>query len=463
MISLRPYQREALDAIYEFFHENDGNPVVSLPTGTGKSLIVAKMLKESFEWWPDTRVLILTHVKELIQQDFMELLRLWPEAPAGIHSAGLNRRDVWSPIIFGGIQTLHNKAHELPRTDLVLIDEAHLVPRKSSTMYRKFLINLGKLNPHMKVVGLTATPFRLDSGMLTEGEDALFTDLVYEANVKDLVEAGFLAPPIGVANEASIDTTGVGIRGGEFIPGQLEAAALDPDTCDRIAAEIIRAGEDRQGWLIFACGIKHAKMLQEAIKRHGTTCEAAFGDTPSAERSRIIEAFKRRDIRALATVGILTTGFNARHVDLIACARPTKSTGLWIQMVGRGLRLSPETGKENCVAEGSMILTDQGLVPIEKITKEIRIWDGDCLSPHDGIIFRGEREVITYAGLTATPDHLVWTKKGWQAFGKCAIEQIPIAVTGIGRSTVRQIDGYFSRSSETRTQSICFGALQYLR
>jgi DNA repair protein RadD len=348
MLSLRPYQREALDSVYEYFETETGNPLVAVPTGAGKSLIIATLLKEAFEWWPDTRALVLTHVKELIVQSFTELLGIWPEAPAGLHSAGLNRRDVMSPIIFGGIQSLHRRAYQLPAIDLVIIDEAHLCGRNFDTMYRRFLADLARLNPRMNCIGLTATPFRLDSGMLHEGEDRLFTDLVYEANVKDLIEAGYLAPPVSASGAAQIDTTGVGTRGGEFIPGQLEAAALDPATIEQVCREIVAAGHDRLGWLVFACGVKHAKLLCDELRNLGIRAECAFGETKDAERSRIINAFKAREIKALVTVGILTTGFNARHVDLLAVVRPTKSTGLWIQMVGRGLRLSPETDKISC-------------------------------------------------------------------------------------------------------------------
>jgi DNA repair protein RadD len=349
MLSLREYQREALDAIYEFFAENSGNPVVSIPTGAGKSLIIATLFQESLEWWPDTRVICLTHVKELIAQNFSELIDIWKEAPAGIHSAGLNHRDTISPIIFAGIQSVYKLAAHFPRTDLIVIDECHLVSRKTEGMYLKFLGDMLRLNPRLKVIGFTATPFRLDSGMMHEGEGRLFTDLVYEANVKDLIEQGYLAPPISGTGDTQINTSGVGVRGGEFIPGQLEAAALDPATIEKISDEIVAAGHNRIGWLVFACGIKHAKLLCDELRNRGIRTECAFGATPSAERASIIDGFKRRSIKALVTVGILTTGFNAKHVDLLAVVRPTKSTGLWIQMVGRGLRQSPETDKQNVV------------------------------------------------------------------------------------------------------------------
>jgi DNA repair protein RadD len=349
VLSLRSYQRDALNNLYDYFVENAGNPLISVPTGGGKSLICATLMRESLAWWPDTRILYVTHVRELIKQAYSELMAIWPEAPAGLHSAGLKARDTLSPIIFGGIQSLYKHAHKLPAIDLVIIDEAHLAGRRSDSMYRSFLADLHRYNPMMKIIGLTATPFRLESGYLHEGDDRLFTDLVYEANVKDLINEGYLSPPVSASGVAQVDTAGVGLRGGEFIPAQLEAAALDVDTISRICEEINKFGRERKGWLVFACGVKHAKLLCDELRNFGVRAECAFGETPSEERNRIIEGFKKQEIKALVTVGILTTGFNAKHVDLLAVVRPTKSTGLWIQMVGRGLRLSPGTGKQNCL------------------------------------------------------------------------------------------------------------------
>lgn len=348
MISLRPYQREAINTgIFGYFAENAGNPLVVVPTGGGKSLIIAQFLREIFEQWPDQRVLILTHVKELISQNYAELIGLWPDAPAGVNSAGLSRRDFHSNIIFGGIQSLHRHAYTLQRIDLVIVDEAHLIPRTANTMYRRFLDDLRRINSFMKIIGLTATPFRLDSGMLHQGDDAMFSDISYEVNVRDLIEQGFLAPPRTLAGSAQIDTAGVGTRGGEFIPGQLEAAAVDPDVVDHIASEIVAAGTDRRGWLVFGCGVNHCVMLRDALRLRGVSCESIFGDTPAGERDAVVRAYKAQEIRCLTSMGVLTTGFNARHVDLIALARPTKSTGLYIQIVGRGLRTYP--GKHDCL------------------------------------------------------------------------------------------------------------------
>ena len=203
------------------------------------------------------------------------------------------------------------------------------------------------INPALKVIGLTATPFRTGSGMLHEGKDALFTDIAYEAPVRDLIDAGFLSPLISKQPATRLDVSKVGTRAGDFIARDL-AAAVDQDATTRAAVtEIITNGKDRKSWLAFCSGVDHARHVAEEFARQGITCRTIFGDTPKEERDAIIAAFKRSEIRALASMGVLTTGFNAPAVDLIALLRPTKSAGLYVKMVGRGTRLAPD--KENCL------------------------------------------------------------------------------------------------------------------
>ncbi len=221
-LSLRPYQRAAIEALYDYFSASSGNPLVVMPTGTGKSLCIAGFTREAIAAYGDTRVLILTHVKELIQQNFMAMLRAWPEAPAGIYSAGLSRRDIHAQILFAGIQSIHHHARQVQRCDLVLIDEAHLLGRGDSGMYRSFLAQLNEINAGLlKVVGFTATPYRLDSGMLHEGKDRLFTDIAFQVPVLEMIQQGYLCPVVPKQTSTQLDVGGVGTRGGEFIAKDL--------------------------------------------------------------------------------------------------------------------------------------------------------------------------------------------------------------------------------------------------
>jgi DNA repair protein RadD len=343
----RPYQRAAIDAIYDYFGVAAGHPLIVIPTAGGKSLVMAAFIQEVLARWPDERIIILTHVRELISQNFAELIRLWPEAPAGIYSAGLNRRDAQAQVLFAGIQSVHRKAYAIQRADLALVDEAHLIPRSANTTYRRFLDDLGRINPQLKIIGLTATPYRLDSGMLHTGPEALFDDIAFEVSVRDLIDQGYLAPLVSKQTATQLDVSGVGTRGGEFIAGQLEAAVDQGPITQAAIDEVVAYGRDRRSWLLFCAGVDHAGHVCDAVRARGVSCATIFGHTPKAERDSIISAFKSGDVRALASMGVLTTGFNAPAVDLIAMLRPTKSTGLYVQMAGRGTRLAP--GKESCL------------------------------------------------------------------------------------------------------------------
>jgi DNA repair protein RadD len=318
-----------------------------LPTGTGKSLIIAQFTADVLAADPTARVAIITHVKELIAQNYRALLSLWPEAPCGILSAGLGRREVDAQVLLCSIQSSCRRAEDIGHRDFVLIDEAHLVSRNDGSMYRSLLRELQHINPHLRVLGLTATAYRLDTGKLHEGEDRLFDAVAYQVPLLDMVEQGYLVPVRAKLPRAAIDVSRVGKRGGEFIPGQLEAAVDKAPLTELICDEIVAAGADRGSWLIFCSGVSHAEHVRDALRRRGITCETVTGDTADAERDAIVEDFKSGAIRALTNVGVFTTGFDAPGVDLIALLRPTCSPGLYVQMLGRGMRLAE--GKDDCL------------------------------------------------------------------------------------------------------------------
>jgi DNA repair protein RadD len=192
MIELRPYQRRTIDELYGWFNAgNAGNPCVVLPTGGGKSHIVAALCKDALQNWPETRILMLTHVKELIEQNAEKMLQHWPDAPLGIYSASLNKRQI-EPITFAGIQSVRRKAGLLGHIDLVLVDECHLINHKEQGGYRTLLAQLKLINPELRVIGLTATPYRLGHGMITD-EPALFSDLIEPVTLEQLIAQGHLS------------------------------------------------------------------------------------------------------------------------------------------------------------------------------------------------------------------------------------------------------------------------------
>ena len=347
-MKLRDYQQEAVDAIYGFFRVMpEGNPLVVMPTGSGKSVVIGEFVRGVMEAWPDQRILVLTHVKELIEQNHAKLMALWPGAPAGIHSAGLKRRDTHHPILFAGIQSIYRRAHALGRIDLVLIDECHLVPKDGEGQYRTFLAEAGRLNPSMKVIGFTATPYRLKGGSLIEGDGRLFTNIAYDTDVLRLIQAGYLAPLVPKHMGTQIRTEGVAVRGGDFVVQQLLAAADRNDVVEPAVREAIELGKDRKKWLFFGVGVSHALHIRNVLREHGIDAETVTGKTPLAERDAIINAFRAGEIRALTNADVLTTGFDVPDIDLLAMLRPTASPGLYVQIMGRGMRIAP--GKENCL------------------------------------------------------------------------------------------------------------------
>lgn len=347
-LQLREYQQDAIDGLYDYWSSGRGdNPLIVAPTGAGKSLIIAKLIDDALSY-PGTRILMLTHVAELIEQNAKELVGILPGVDLGFYSASLGQKRHDRQVTFAGIQSIWNKAFDMvPPPDLVLIDEAHLVPRNTSTRYGKFLEDLRKCNPEVKVVGLTATPYRLDSGYLHKGKDALFDGIAYDIPVGMLMDQGYLSPLVSKGAKAKIDLTNVGMRGGEFIESELATAASDPELVKATVAEIVHFGADRQSWLVFASGVNHAEMIKAEMALQGVDAEIVTGaDNKSDRRDRIAD-FKAMRLRCLINIGVLTAGFNHPATDLVAMVRATASPGLYVQIAGRGTRLA--TGKTDCL------------------------------------------------------------------------------------------------------------------
>ena len=336
-MKLRPYQRATIDALYTWFSNNSiGHPVIVLPTAAGKSVIVASLVQEALQSWPETRILMLTHSKELIEQNHDKMLEVWPDAPMGVYSASIGRKELSEPITFAGIQSIRNHAKSIGHIDLVIIDECHLLNNKDVGAYRKFIGELESINPHIRVIGLTATPYRLGQGYLTEGDNSLFTDIIDPTSIEQLVADGFLAPLRSKHTKGQIDVTGVHKQGGEYKAGELEDAAMNHNS--GIVAETLSKSAHCKSVLIFASGVAHAQKLAELFDGKCIT-----GATPKGEREQIISDFKAGNFKYLTNANVLTTGFNHPDLDCIVLARPTMSPGLYVQMAGRGMRLKSHT------------------------------------------------------------------------------------------------------------------------
>jgi DNA repair protein RadD len=340
------HQIEIHDAVLKFLRKREGNGLVVSPTGTGKthacnSLIKTLVTKHS------TRVMCVTHIREVIDQNCSSMLKYWPQAPAGIYSAGLKSRDTRSPIIYAGIQSLAGKAWMFKKVNVLMVDEAHLISPNEGTAYQKFIKELKQENPLLRVIGFTATPYRLGQGLLVDHElfDEIIIDLSETTRFNQFVSDGILSMLVPKEPDEVIDVTNLSMRGGEFLEAEAQEAA-DTDALNKcVVKECIKHGSNRKHWLVFASGLKHAANLERMFKAAGVSCTTV--DAKDKWRKEKIEAFEREEIRCLINVGILTTGYDLKTLDLIAVARVTQSTALWVQILGRGTRVAP--GKKNCV------------------------------------------------------------------------------------------------------------------
>jgi DNA repair protein RadD len=343
-MKLRDYQTESIAAAYAHIREKQNNPCIVLPTGAGKTPVMAQVCNDFHQY--NRRVLILAHRKELIEQTVEKIGIIAPEVPVGIYSAGLKSRDLKAPVTAAGIQSIYKRAGELGAVDLIMVDEAHLIPPDGDGMYRTFIEDAKTVNPNVRVVGLTATPYRMKSGFLC-GPENILNEVCYEIGVRELIVRGFLSKLISKSTRNKVDTSGLHIRAGEFIAGEVEALM---DVHELVAAsvdEIIEYMVERTSCLIFASGVHHGITIQAELHDRGETVAAVFGDTPADERAKAIDDFKNRRVKYLVNMDVLTTGFDATNVDCVALMRPTASPGLYYQMVGRGFRLDP--GKDDCL------------------------------------------------------------------------------------------------------------------
>lgn len=350
MIGPRWYQGEAIDAFFDYFERNSGNPLFAMPTGTGKSLVIGGTIYSVARRYPQTRMMMLTHVKELVAQNVKALRTIDPNAPVGVYSAGLKKKEFTYPITYGNVQSVANVIDKFGHVDLLFVDEAHMISPKGATRYQKVIDTLKAVNPKLKVAGYTATHFRLGQGLLTD-PGGIFTDIAYDLTGVEafnrLINEGYLAPLIPRPTHTTFDLREVKVSGGEFVLSQLQNAVDKNDITYAAVQEMIELGEDRNAWLVFATGIEHANHVCEMLNAHGIEAAAVHSEMESDERDRVLEAFRNGEIRAVVNNNVLTTGFDHSAIDLIAVLRPTMSAALWVQMLGRGTR--PHPGKSDCL------------------------------------------------------------------------------------------------------------------
>lgn len=359
MYTLRPYQREAVEAVYRHLRERDTNPCVVIPTAGGKSLCIAQAAKDAVTRW-NGRVMVLAHVRELVEQNAAKLKSVCPELPVGVYSAGLDSRDTKEPVVVAGIQSIYDKVGAFGPFDLVMVDEVHMVPPEGEGRYRTFLEAARRANPNVRLVGWTATPYRTQGGLICRPEN-LFNEVCYEIGVKELINRGYVSNVTARAGRVKANTDALHVRAGEFVAEDVERLMGEDRLVGSACREIVELTRDRKACLVFCTSVAHCKKVAELISRlSGEECAVVTGETSDREREETVRRLRGEAVRAdlfsdrpplryCCNVSVLTTGTDIPRLDTIALLRPTNSPGLLVQMVGRGFRLSPETGKTECL------------------------------------------------------------------------------------------------------------------
>ena len=377
MFTLRPYQKEAIEATLKHFRQEKAPAVIVLPTGAGKSLVIAELARVA-----RGRVLVLAHVKELVEQNHNKFISL--KVRAGVYSAGLNRKEIEEKVIFGSIQSIARAPEDFFKNfSLLVIDECHRVSMDEEGQYSQVINKLLKENPVLCILGLTATPYRLGLGWVYQyhmpkrlqrtDEERFFKKCLFELSLRFMIKNSFLTPPVKIdAPVACYDFSSLKKDQGRFVLSDIEAVFKDQKRITpTIIKNIIEIAEERRGVMIFTSSVNHAIEIMKSLPP--LISALVTGETSSNDRDEIIIAFKEERIKFLVNVSVLTTGFDAPHVDVIAILRPTESVALYQQIVGRGLRLSP--GKKDCLV---LDYTGQGHDIYSPIIEEDKVHQGSA-------------------------------------------------------------------------------------
>lgn len=339
-MKLHWYQSEAVSKTWRWLSNNEGNPCIVLPTGAGKTFVMAQMILDATK--QGKRVLMTTHASELLSQ-LEEKLSMFGVQNVGVYSAGKDRYDTKNRVVLGGIQSIYNKAEPLGHRDLIFVDESHRInPRSETTQYGQLFAAF----PSARIVGLTATPYRLGSGLICD-HDAWLNEISYEVSVKELIAGGFLCSLRSKWIDG-IDSKALTITStGDFAEGEMQSAFMAK--IREITKDMNQRCKDRKSVIVFTAGVDQAIAVREILYDAcgEGACDIVTGDTPEAQRREIFDDFRTGLLKYLVNCNCLTEGFDARNVDCVVLQRATVSPGLYYQMAGRGLRTLE--GKTDCL------------------------------------------------------------------------------------------------------------------
>lgn len=343
MVKLRDYQRQTIIDLYDYIRQNKGlNPCLVLPTGAGKSVVIAKIATDFFVK-SNGKLIMLTHNQELIEQNYKKVIQFVNPGDVGIYSSGLGKNQLDRKITFAGIQSIHNK--KTPNYKVIMVDECHLIDTKNQGIYRTFI----KKFPDALVIGLTATPYRMDNGYLNSGENPLFNDLIIPdgTTIPELIAGGYLAPLKSKVSDTGLSFKNVKKSKGDFNKKQVGEIVNHFDAIEKVVNDLIKRTSNLKHVLIFCSGIDHSVNISQALCDKGERSFYVHGKMSKADRKMAIDSFKRGISKYLCNPNILTTGFDFPDIDCVVMLRPTYSAVLYVQIAGRGLRLKSHT--DHCV------------------------------------------------------------------------------------------------------------------
>jgi len=348
-MQLRKYQREMIDASMQSFRAGNNFTLIQAPTGSGKTVYASGLFKECIAEW-NIRCLFLCNIGALILQTYEKLLRICPEldGKVGIYSAGVQAKKEQKQVTIGTIQSM--RPEDMDSYNLVIVDEVHNLPFKNEdSMFGRLLLAMIDRNPRCRVLGLTATPYRLAGGYLYGNEPRhWFDSLAYERTIDDMIAEGYLSKfrykvTVGAkAKRLKKDLTGLGRSGGEYNNRELTEVMTKSFHLESAKKAVDDHAKDRRSIVVFCCSIAHAEKMAEVFD--GVCVHSKMSKDQQREN---LEAFTSGAVRVMANMGMLTTGFDHPPIDCIVMARPTLSPALLVQCCGRGLRL--HDGKKDCL------------------------------------------------------------------------------------------------------------------
>jgi len=377
MFKLREYQQDCVDTIISHLKKSIDPVVIEAATGSGKSLMVAELARWLNGIAPKKKVLCFAPSKELIEQNYAKYRLTGNDASIFCASAG--GKCLRNPVIFCSPLTTNNAINEIARMEVsaIILDEAHTLTPTILSIIDAVKSN----NPNCRIIGMTATPYRMGSGFIYEldtwGEDVqekakdpFFKRLAYRITAPDLIEQGHLTPPRLIDSKLNYNTSNLKKNSmGNFESDDLRAAFEGQSITKKIIDAIILESDECFGVMIFATTVDHAKEILSMLP--DGDCRMVTGMTPGKERAETTSMFKAKMFKFLVNVSCLTTGFDAPHVDFIAVLRPTESRGLFQQIIGRGTRLSKDKPYFN-VIDCAGNIKRHGLSPDNLFNPEIQ-------------------------------------------------------------------------------------------